>query len=78
MNKERYSVTESNRDDAVVKGFGEEWSRFTQSPLTESEKQAIFSDYFGIFPWATLPDGASGADIGCGSGRWAAVVAPQV
>ncbi len=67
-----------NKDDRVVKGFGEEWSRFTQEELPPDERQAIFEDYFSVFPWDTLPVSASGADIGCGSGRWAMLVAPLV
>jgi SAM-dependent methyltransferase len=67
-----------NRDDRVVQGFGEEWSRFPQETLADTERGAIFEDYFAIFPWAELPVQALGADIGCGSGRWAAIVAPQV
>jgi hypothetical protein len=39
-----------NVDDAVVEGFGCEWSRFDQSDLPEREKQQRFDDYFGIFP----------------------------
>ena len=68
----------NNRDERVVKGFGEEWSRFSQEELAETERGAIFNDYFANFPWAELPTDAQGADIGCGSGRWAAVVAPRV
>lgn len=67
-----------NRDDRVIKGFGEEWSRFPQDALSDAERGAIFEEYFSIFPWEELPLQASGADIGCGSGRWAAVVAPKV
>ncbi len=67
-----------NRDDRVIQGFGEEWSRFQQQALSTAEHAAIFEDYFSIFPWEELPPQASGADIGCGSGRWAAVVAPKV
>lgn len=67
-----------NRDDRVVMGFGEEWSRFPQETLADTERGAIFEDYFAIFPWVELPAQALGADIGCGSGRWAAIVAPQV
>jgi len=71
--------TESeNRDKEVIKGFGEEWTRFPQDTLSEAERDAIFENYFSIFPWDELPPHAIGADIGCGSGRWAAVVAPKV
>lgn len=68
-----------NQDKDVVEGFGDEWSRFSQTDLDADEKKKIFTDYFGIFPWHALPtDGGLGADIGCGSGRWASLVAPRV
>lgn len=80
MSKENYTPQDArpNRDERVVQGFGEEWSRFSQEALAETERGAIFDDYFSDFPWADLPADAYGADIGCGSGRWAAVVAPRV
>ena len=31
-----------------------------------------------MFPWTGLPSNAAGFDAGCGSGRWAAFVAPRV
>lgn len=71
----------SNRDNysqEVIDDFGVEWSRFDQSDLAEEELRALFQRYFAIFPWNRLPDGAAGADFGCGSGRWARFVAPQV
>jgi hypothetical protein len=37
-----------------------------------------FAEYFEIFPWDSLPRDAVGFDAGCGSGRWAALVAPRV
>ena len=69
----------NNTDVATVSGFGKEWTRFRQETLSPEETQEIFRQYFGIFPWERLPkDGGCGADIGCGSGRWARVVAPRV
>lgn len=68
----------SNIDDQVVKDFGSEWSRFNQSNLSESDHQGMFESYFHIFPWHLLSFNSVGADIGCGSGRWAALVAPKV
>ncbi len=69
----------TNLDPATVDGFGQEWSRFTQAELGEPERQRVFAEYFGIFRWERLPPGGGvGADIGCGSGRWAALVAPRV
>lgn len=69
-----------NADRPTVEGFGREWSTFTQSDkdISAAERQAIFDGYFSIFPWQTLPPDAVGADIGCGSGRWATLVAPRV
>lgn len=67
-----------NIDDATVAGFGDEWSRFNQNGLSREAREQIFDDYFSIFPWEALPQDAAGADVGCGSGRWAAVVAPKV
>lgn len=65
-------------DKRVVDGFGDEWSRFDQSQLKDGELEQAFNDYFAIFPWSKLPAGAEGFDMGCGSGRWAQLVAPQV
>jgi ubiquinone/menaquinone biosynthesis C-methylase UbiE len=67
-----------NRDDAVVAGFGAEWSAFDQSQLSDAERRELFEQYFSVFPWDRLSARAVGADIGCGSGRWAACVAPRV
>jgi SAM-dependent methyltransferase len=67
-----------NTDKQVIAGFGDEWSRFDQSGLSGAELQDVFHDYFGIFPWDALPPGAEGFDMGCGSGRWAQLVAPRV
>jgi SAM-dependent methyltransferase len=67
-----------NVDNAVVEGFGREWSRYDQSALSEGELREIFDQYFDIFPWESLPQNASGFDLGCGSGRWARFVGPRV
>jgi ubiquinone/menaquinone biosynthesis C-methylase UbiE len=69
-----------NIDHRTVSSFGEEWSRFTQSEreLAAADRLAMFESYFRVFPWHLLPADSIGADIGCGSGRWAALVAPRV
>ncbi|NLQ06417.1 class I SAM-dependent methyltransferase [Cylindrospermopsis raciborskii] len=67
-----------NIDLEVVEGFGNEWSRFDYSNLSDTELQEMFSDYFRIFPWEKLAGDAVGFDLGCGSGRWAKLVAPNV
>lgn len=68
----------SNVDVKVVEGFGDEWSRFDQSALSSGELAELFDNYFNIFPWEKLPEAAVGFDLGCGSGRWAKLVAPRV
>jgi len=72
------SVLAANVDPATVAGFGQEWQSFDQSGAAPAELDAVFAQYFAVFPWAQLPPAAVGADLGCGSGRWAARVGPRV
>jgi ubiquinone/menaquinone biosynthesis C-methylase UbiE len=67
-----------NQDADTIKSFGDEWSHFDQSELSVSEAQVIFNEYFSLFPWDRLPKNATGFDMGCGSGRWAKLMAPRV
>ncbi len=68
-----------NLDIRTVASFGQEWSTYDQSTLPQDAKtEQRFQEYFAIFPWDGLPDHAVGADVGCGSGRWAVRVAPRV
>jgi SAM-dependent methyltransferase len=69
-----------NIDADVVAGFGHEWSTFSQSDeeFSLADRDAIFQSYFRIFPWEDLPPDSIGIDVGCGSGRWAVLVAPRV
>lgn len=71
------SSSKQNLDEATVNSFGDEWARFDQSSLSEEEANKIFDEYFAVFPWARLPAGATGFDMGCGSGRWARLMAPR-
>lgn len=71
-------MIEYNVDNEVVEGFGDEWSRFDQDGLSESDRKRAFDAYFSIFPWNELPEDSVGIDVGCGSGRWAKMVAPRV
>jgi ubiquinone/menaquinone biosynthesis C-methylase UbiE len=74
------AASDKNVDVKVARGFGEEWSTFRQdeTSLVREQREAIFDDYFRIFPWYLLPPGGGiGADIGCGTGRWATMVAPR-
>src|SRR5437588_1657493 len=65
-------------DQATVDGFGREWRAFDQRVLPTSVLEAMFEEYFSIFPWPDVGPDALGVDIGCGTGRWAALVAPRV
>ncbi len=78
MNNKLLDNAKDNIDQGTVDSFGDEWVRMNQSALSEAEKTAIFQDYFAIFPFEQLPALASGFDMGCGSGRWASLVAPRV
>jgi SAM-dependent methyltransferase len=67
---------EGNSDRRTVEGFGAEWARFDQSEMPDAND--AFALYFRIFPWTSLPPNPVGFDLGCGSGRWAKLVAPRV
>ncbi len=61
-----------------MEGFGDEWTRIDQSGMADADTLRLFEGYFSIFPWADLPAEAEGFDLGCGSGRWARLVALRV
>ena len=67
-----------NSDLKTVEGFGDEWTRFDQTGMSDEDSVRLFGDYFSIFPWHLLSEDAVGFDLGCGSGRWAKLVAPRV
>jgi SAM-dependent methyltransferase len=67
-----------NIDPDTVVGFGQEWRRFDQTAMEPEEHARLFGEYFAIFPWDRLPANPTGFDAGCGSGRWAALVARRV
>jgi SAM-dependent methyltransferase len=68
----------NNSDSKTVEGFGDEWTRFDQTGMSDEDAIRLFGDYFSIFPWDVLRKDAVGFDLGCGSGRWAKLVAPRV
>ena len=78
MNVSEDKPVKKNLDVETVNSFSDEWSRFDQTTLSEEEARRIFDEYFAIFPWGRLPENASGFDMGCGTGRWAKLVAPNV
>lgn len=74
MNKSQFK----NLHTKTVEGFGDEWSRFDQTGMSDDDAKRLFDGYFFIFPWHDLPENAVGFDLGCGSGRWAKLVAQRV
>lgn len=67
----------SNIDEKVVEDFGREWKHFNHSNIDTSILDSSFEDYFNIFPLNDLKH-AEGFDMGCGSGRWAKYIVPNV
>lgn len=67
-----------NIDKRTVQSFGAEWTRYNQYDLQPQEQIDIFESYFNIFPWQDLSHDAEGFDMGCGSGRWATIVAERI
>jgi len=67
-----------NLDTKTVEGFGQEWTRFDQTRMSDSEFEEVFEKYFRIFPWSELLPDAEGFDLGCGSGRWAKIASQRV
>jgi SAM-dependent methyltransferase len=68
----------ANIDEKTVAGFGDEWESFTQEDLGPAELERLFDQYFSVFPFDSLPPDAEGFDLGCGTGRWAALAATRV
>ena len=66
--------TEGSLDGATVEGFGFEWTVYDQTDRDPESLRRSFARYFARFPWDDVPNGALGLDVGCGSGRWAAIV----
>jgi ubiquinone/menaquinone biosynthesis C-methylase UbiE len=71
-------MTMRNVDEKVVKDFGNEWDTYHHRDVSDQEIEKTFDEYFHLFPFKSLPKNAQGFDMGCGSGRWAKLVAPKV
>lgn len=65
------------KNNKIVNDFGNEWEKFNQIKLNNNELDKIFYDYFNIFPWDKIGLKSKGIDCGCGTGRWAKLVAPK-
>ena len=67
-----------NIDKKTVDGFGEEWSKYNQSSIPDDELEKTWNQYFDMFSLEELGNDSEGFDMGCGSGRWAKIVANKV
>ena len=65
-----------NADLRTVQQFGQEWKAFDQTGMAETEKAELFEQYFSLLDFSRRPGRV--LDFGCGSGRWAQMVAPRV
>lgn len=68
----------NNIDQKTVQGFGQEWNHYNQNSLDQAEQQEVYNRYFALLPKNFLQPNQIAFDLGCGSGRWAEMVAPQV
>lgn len=65
-------------DQKVIEDFGNEWVNYDQSTIGDQDLIKAFNQYFNIFPKNFLNKDKEGFDMGCGSGRWAKIIAPQI
>ena len=70
-------VNKNNIDNKVVDDFGKEWKAFNHQGMENNVLESAFDSYFHFFPFNDLKN-AEGFDMGCGSGRWAQLVAKNV
>jgi SAM-dependent methyltransferase len=75
-NQEQNSAI-ANYDEKTVESFGHQWSVYDQSQASDVEQQSLFDRYFSLMKWDELPAQAQGFDMGCGTGRWAKLVATR-
>ena len=61
----------------VVEDFGDEWEYFDYSN-NDKENKFLFDKYFDIFPKNLSTQKLKCLDIGCGTGRFARVLAKKV
>jgi SAM-dependent methyltransferase len=65
----------SNIDRETVDSFGEEWTRFSE--FDPAEISRVGEEYFDLMK-GSFTGNELALDLGCGSGRWSAFVAPKV
>ena len=62
----------------IIEDFGNEWETYNQNVISEAELETLFNYYFVNFPFNLIGKNSIGFDMGCGSGRWAKLMAPKV
>jgi len=67
-----------NIDKKTVEDFGEEWNKYNQSSIPDEDLKQSWNQYFDMFSFEELSNDSEGFDMGCGSGRWAKLVANKV
>jgi SAM-dependent methyltransferase len=78
MTEKSNRENQANVDTRVVEDFGKEWKAFNQKEFTGQDLQNAFNQYFDVFPFENIGKNSVGFDMGCGSGRWAKLIAPRV
>ena len=68
----------TNLEKKVIQDFGDEWNNFNQSSIKDHDLKKAFNQYFNIFPKSYFSKDVEGFDMGCGSGRWAKIIAPYI
>lgn len=61
----------------ITNDFGNEWETYNYSQINHQELKNSFRQYFNIFPTDRLKH-CEGFDMGCGTGRWAKMLATKV
>ena len=67
-----------NHDASTIDSFSDEWARFDQSEISALEAGGIFEEHFALFLCDKLPMNVIDFEMGCGSGRWAKLLAQRV
>ena len=67
-----------NQSENVIKDFGLEWEEYNQIDLDRQELLDLFGNIFQFSPSKKISKKSVGFDMGCGSGRWAQIIAPKV
>ena len=71
-----FSTIFTDAETDLVRGFGEEWTRF--HAMAPRDLEVAGAELFDILPWSDLGPDTRVVDIGCGSGRWSEYLRERV